>query len=183
MANNNEIKKVFGSNAWAYVVMYHCVAIGIWDGKNEKLIFHETIAFDWNYVTELRVFNNNRELRFLRDENDVLLCRDSSLLESSTCKKNIQDTSYLMYGTDVEIEEKQGAQWTALFEDRGGKVYFPKKLYFSQSSKEGVLMWLNIRNFLREGENSVGGIKLEVCDYVFTGFSKGRNKEGVSLDD
>ncbi|MCL2571359.1 MAG: CRISPR-associated protein Csx19 [Defluviitaleaceae bacterium] len=162
----------FEGKAWAYTVMYHGVAIGIWDGEN--LLFHDTTQFRWDYVTELRVFDDKREVRFIRDELGNLLFRDSKELEN--CKDYTkQDAEYLMYGTDLAYE----GNWTILTEDRGGQLYFPGKLALK---KDDIYMWLGIRNFLRIVESSVGGVRLEVCDYVFTGFKEGAMKGLVDID-
>jgi len=173
--NNSKIKDAFKGKAWAYAVMYHGVAIGKWDSEKEALRFHDSAGFNWDYVTELRVFDNQRELRFLRDENDVLLCRDSLELEKNIDDK--QDTSYLMFGTTI-VSKKTDTTWTVFTEDRGGELYFPCELKF----KGDIRMWLNIRNFFQVVESAVGGVWLEVCDYTFTGFSKGDEKGLVSID-
>jgi len=178
-SNISKIKDAFKDNAWAYTVMHHGVAIGLWDSAKGEIKFHHSAGFSWDYVTELRVFNCRRELRFIRNEDDTLVSRDTLELESRISKDDKDNTSYLMYGTDISHEEHSGMLWTALKEDRGGKLYFPKELVFKD---EPILMWLNIRNYLQIAKTSVGGVRLEVCDYAFTGFSKGRKKEGVTLN-
>ena len=60
-----------GMKAWVYVVMFHNVEIGSWDGRNIKL--HDN-DFDWENVLELRVFNKDKELRYIR-VSDELKCR------------------------------------------------------------------------------------------------------------
>jgi len=178
--NNYEIKikDAFNSSAWAYAVMYHGVAIGLWDGENSNLYFHPTAGFSWDYVSELRVFDQSRELRFVRDENDNLCFRDSKGLEESISSSDKHDTSYLMYGTDITPEESNGTRWSVLTEDRGGRLYFPKELSFTGP----ILMWLNIRNYMQVVKSPTGSVRLEVCDYAFTGFGKGTDKKGVELN-
>jgi len=86
-----------------------------------------------------------------------------------------------MYGTDISHEEHGGITWTAFKEDRGGTLYFPKKLEFKD---EPIQMWLDIHNYLQIAKTGIGSVRLEVCDYAFTGFSKGNGskKEGVKLN-
>ena len=162
----NAINAVFKSQkAWAYAVMYHGVAIGTWEDGAEN--FHTTIDFSWENVIELRVFNSERELRFVRGEDGKLLFRDSANI---VCDET-RDTAYLMYGTSAQ--SKDG--WTIFSEDRGGNVYFPKEITFD--AKDGnaeVVMWLGIRNYLRFTED----LRLEVFDYAFTGFMQGLGNDG-----
>jgi len=161
------IREVFPSGkAWAYAVMYHGVALGIWDG--DALNFHSSADFGWEYVTELRVFNAMRELRFVRGEEGILLVRDSEHIAF----EETRDTAYLMYGTSANIDAGN-RNWTILTEDRGGKVCFPKELKFGDET----VMWLGIRNYLRFTED----LRLEVCDYAFTGFKRDKNKQEVTL--
>jgi len=162
------------SKVWAYTIMYHGVAIGIWDSQDKVLKFHDSAKFCWDYVTELRVFNNKRELRFIRDEHGVLLFRDSLELEEMIECSNKQDTSYLMYGTNIAHAKDSELTWSILSEDRGGKLYFPYELEDSEEAK----IWLGIRNFLQIVDSSVGGVRLEVCDYVFTEFKQSTDKFG-----
>ena len=167
------IEDTFLSKAWAYTVMYHGVAIGLW--VDNALKFHESAEFDWKHVAELRVFNTERELRFVRGENNMLLVRkrigdeliagDGSVIMYD----DIRDCEYMMYGTDKHDD----AEWTVLTEDRGGNVCFPKPLEFSNNE---IVMWLGIRNYLRFTDDPP---RLEVCDYVFTGFKQGKNKKEV----
>ena len=165
---NEKIAKVFKGEACAYAVMYHGVGIGKWDGK--EFNFHVSVEFDWDFVTELRVFSDvfgeERELRFVRLEDGTLKERDSANINAEQTK----DVDYLLYGTSHRIED----DYTILSEDRGGKLYFPKEIQYEpleakQEDKE-VITWLSIRNYLRFSED----LRLEVCDYAFTGFRQGR---------
>ena len=171
------IKEAFPKKAWAYTVMYHGVAIGIWDGT--ALCFHPSAEFDWDDVTELRVFDDNgaRELRFLRKENGTLVCRDSAFISGDTIPDSIE---YLLYGTHAEPAEID--DWTVLTESRGGSLYFPvaiNELNFDQINdrNDQVVMWLGIRNFLHFTDD----LRLEVSDYSFTGFKSTIDKLEVKL--
>ena len=161
-----KINEAFPKIAWAYAVMCHKVAIGAWE--NGALNFHSTVDFNWENIIELRVFNSERELRFIRGEDDKLLLRDSDAI-AADCEK--RDTAYLMYGTSAHAE----GDWTLLKEDRGGELYFPKGLEFENNQ---VVMWLGIRNYLRFTED----LRLEVFDYAFTGFMRGLNEKGTYKD-
>ena len=159
------IKEAFPSKAWAYTVMHHGVAIGLWDGAD--LNFHPSAEFDWEDVTELRIFNPERELRFICTGGGKLLVRDSKDIEFV----ELRDCEYVMYGTNPDPDIESG--WTVLTEDRGGVVYFPKALSFESET----VMWLGIRNYLRFTDD----LRLIVCDYAFTGFMQGINKKEVTL--
>ena len=165
-------KIAFSDKAWAYAVMYHSVAIGIWDNDRDELIFHTDVKFNLDFVTELRIFNSKQELRFVRNEDGVLLFRDSTEIKYYTTR----DTAYLMHGTNCNHpDENNGLQWTPLSEDRGGKLLFPKKLICENKK---TVMWLGIRNYLHFTDD----LHLEVSDFTFTGFIQGKNKEkGVCL--
>ena len=163
------IKSTFESKAWAYVVMYHGVGIGFWDADEKKLVFHPSVEFDWEDVTELRVFDKDMELRFIRNEDGELKPRNSQGIKHD----KLRCSDYMMYGTDVRENDTNDKSWTALIEDRGGKVYFPKDLKVASD----IPMWLGIRNYLRFTED----LRLEVCDFAFTGFRKGSDKERVKL--
>jgi len=181
------IKATFFSNAWAYTVMYHGVAIGTWRASEQKLDFCNEADFCWDDVLELRVFDTtdgiHKELRFVRNEDGELLSRDSDKYNNNvdyeeyktgdTAEYLVQDTHYLMYGTDATDGEDG---WTILTEDRGGSVYFPKALDFKKD--ESIVMWLGIRNYLRFTED----LRLEVCDYAFMGFKKGLGKQEVKVN-
>ena len=173
---SNLIKQAFSSRAWAYSVMYHGVAIGVWDGND--VFFHKSAEFDWAYVTELRIFNNERELRFIRNEDGVLLVRDNINIDMKNTEK--QCAAYLMYGTNAKPDG--GDNWTVLTEERGGLVYFPKKkddIGFEKLTDGGdeIVLWLGIRNYLRFTDD----LRLEVFDYSFTGFKKGMDKREVEI--
>jgi hypothetical protein len=85
-----------------------------------------------------------------------------------------------MYGTDAEPAEDKS--WTILKENRGGSLYFPtdkNKLSFDKTGegKDQVVMWLGIRNYLRFTDD----LRLEVCDYSFTGFKISLAKRKLDL--
>lgn len=180
MAEDNigKIKTTFpDSDAWAYVVMYHSVGIGKWINEKDELVFHSSVAFSWNDVTELRVFDHNQELRFMRGENGTLLSRNSKYITPAPDEiREIRNTKYLMYGTTItDPIEENGLQWTELSEDRGGKLMFPEELKFKNNE---VVIWLKIRNFLRFTD----GPRLEVCDYTFTSFEWEKETKGDTKD-
>ena len=162
------IKNAFNCEAWAYAVMYHGVAIGIWDG--EDMIFHNSTGFNWDYVMELRVFNKEREMRLMRGENDVILLRDSDIYKNYN-DIEIRDTAYKMYGTGIR---DAGEKWFALSEDRGGDLYFPKTNVFSGDNN----MWLGIRDYLIVTED----LRLEAIDFAFTGFKYGLEWEKPEVE-
>ena len=164
----NKINNTFTGKAWAYKVMYHGVAIGLWDGKDVR--FHDGAGFDWDYILELRIFNKEREIRIIRGEGGGLLFRDSGLHIDSK-RTHPRCTAYRMYGTDYDdINDK----WIMLKEERGGGIYFPKVHDFNGDK----IMWLGICNYLRFTDD----LRLEVCDYVFTGFKRGNGKQEVALN-
>lgn len=167
----------FETAAWVYAVMYHGVALGSLksaailgtttqesddapliftqtDSVNwhELFNFHNKTDFDWSCVTELRIFNEERELRFMRGMDNQLILRDSLTLASYEPK----DSSYLMYGTRGCVD----GEWTTLSEDRGGELYFPAAVNTANG------LWLNVCNFL----HFTSDMRLEVVDYTFTGF-------------
>ena len=151
-----------GVKAWAVVSQYHSVGIGRWDG--EKLNFHSDVEYDAAYVTELRVFNENAELRFA---NGIERFADDT-------GKKLHDTGYLLYGTD--ITERDG-DWICLSEQRGGKLWFPKDVKFD--NKDPIALWLIIRHYLQynrirmRDSIATGKSALEVIDYRYVGFAQG----------
>jgi CRISPR-associated protein (TIGR03984 family) len=161
-------KKAFPDKAWAYTVMHQGVAIGTWEKDDVK--FHKSAAFCWNDVLELRVFHENRELRFTRNENGKFYRRDSDCISHD----EVRHTAYLMYGTDAKPDVDE---WIVLKEGRGGALYFPRNIADAAHREKEIIMWLGIRNYLRFTTD----LRLEVCDYTFTGFKKGMAKREVQL--
>jgi CRISPR-associated protein (TIGR03984 family) len=163
----------FGNNgAWAVATMYHGVCVGLWDGQGLK--FHAQAEYDPDCVTETRVFNAGAELRLVRIDGRVI----SRYADDEG--KDIFDTAYLMYGTDIA---EQTGDWTRLTEQRGGGLYFPKRLEFEKDRP--VALWLKIRHYLQYNPVAVaanaqtGKPALETADYRYLGFAQGveRNPE------
>jgi hypothetical protein len=230
------IKEVFTEKAWACAETYNQVQIGIWDGA--RLVFHDKFVVE--YVTLLRVFTNERELRLTR-RGDSFVIRDTKDYDDPKLGMKIKRGMLIMYGENALIEGTEGTEgiegiegtegtegikgtegertgasedksadgdaspsdansikaedslyesvpigldgYTMLSEDRGGTIYFPKKLKFNQR----VEVKLGIKNFYRynkvpvcpkgeafdfgmEALSKYSGGPLEVCDYAYEGF-------------
>jgi CRISPR-associated protein (TIGR03984 family) len=162
------IKAAFPEKAWAYIVLDFAVCIGVWDGA--RIVFSE--ACDVENAQELRVFDANRELRFLKTPSGYAE-RDSNAYG----QKHGIDETYVMYGEKAESKNA----YTALSETRGGSYDFPKQLVFPS---EHVTLKLGIRHFakynpipvLKPDECAENGLPVsgraafEIYDYAYTGF-------------
>lgn len=177
------IKDAFPEKAWAYVVMYHGVEIGCWD--REKLDFYPE-AFDESCCLELRVFDENRELRFLRRPDQSFAFRDTNDYADDK-EAGSRDVRYVMYGEKPpQFEEGR----TILKEDRGGKLYFPRKLDMS----DPIVLKIGVKNYYRYNDVPVGknagadGSEVQSCfgaleyyDDRLTGFYVGADETEVTL--
>ncbi|UYO61634.1 CRISPR-associated protein Csx19 [Acetobacterium wieringae] len=174
-----KIKEGFPQKAWVYLVSQHQVQIGIWDGDKMNL----KDGYSPEYLLELRVFTNNREIRVVQAHEDFLL-RDS---EDFDVQKAIED-KYIMYGEKIDGEKQESYQdgYSALKEDRGGVLWFPGRIADNFKNLK-----LGIRNFycyhpvpvLPNGNSydaemgEIGKGSLEFFDYAFTGFFYANDKE------
>jgi CRISPR-associated protein (TIGR03984 family) len=183
MADYREIPGHFPGKAWVYIVMYHTVEIGLWDGRELNL---RDADFSWEDILELRVFDWQKEMRYTRlgKELKLRIADDSGAAQGKLTQGKLTqfDVDYVMYGERAIPE----GDWTALSEMRGKPLYFPKILQFNEGQ---TLLWLKVRNYLRYNKVPVTQAPdqppLEVVDYRFTGFAykaKGSNaKEEVRL--
>ncbi|MDR1321970.1 MAG: hypothetical protein LBK56_11180 [Gracilibacteraceae bacterium] len=168
------IKAAFPGKAWAYTEQYDSVKIGKWDGAG--FLFYEPLAEE--YLLLLRVFDENRELKFSGDK-----CRDTENYPDGDFIPKFTRVKYYMYGekTGWRENDKPQAEFTPLWEDRGAAIYFPAALNFPQDI---VALKLGIRNFARynvvpvlpEGKeydfglSASGAGALEIVDHAYTGF-------------
>jgi len=169
-----KIKAAFPNKAWAYAEGFDSVKIGKW--TDSEFVFAEPLEEE--YLTELRVFDSSRELKFTGDK-----CRDTADYNADDYIKELADAQYFMYGE--KVEEIGG--FTSLSEERGGAILFPTKLDFPKTSKlpNGAIgLKLGIRNYVRynavpvlpKGEDHDFGLSasgagaLEVVEYAYTGF-------------
>jgi CRISPR-associated protein (TIGR03984 family) len=174
MINYELIKAAFPRKAWAYAEGFDSVKIGKWNGA--ELVFAEPLEED--YLTELRVFDSNRELKFTGEKT----C-DTARYSERDFIPELSDTQYFMYGEHAETL----GDYTALSEDRGGAILFPAKLDFPKTivlPDGAVGLKLGIKNFVRYnpvpvlpkgkdydfGLSTSGAGALEVIDYAYTGF-------------
>ena len=165
-----KIKAVFeNKTAWVYAEQYDSVKIGKWNG--EDLVFYEPI--DEKYLILLRVFDKDRELKFIGDK-----IRDTEIYKNEDFIEELAHAKYYMYGEQYEICE----HYTRLWENRGGSLYFPAVLQFPNDHPIGLM--LGIKSFVRYNPIPVNGAinlsgagALEVVDYAFTGFYYTDKKE------
>jgi CRISPR-associated protein (TIGR03984 family) len=164
----DKIKSAFPGKAWAYAECLDSIRIGKWDGMH--LIFRD--GLDESLLLMLRVFNEKRELKLNGEKS-----RDTDIYKNDELIADLADERYIMYG---EHSEPDG-EYTTLWEERGGVLYFPAKLVFPDKN---VSLKLGIKNFVRYnpvpvcpkgekhdfgmGAGSAGAI--EVFDYAYTGF-------------
>jgi CRISPR-associated protein (TIGR03984 family) len=169
-----KIRAAFLEKAWVYAEGHDSVKIGQWN--NNKFFFAESLEEE--YLTELRVFDKYRELKFIGDK-----YRDTNVYCGEDFIAELADAQYFMYG---EKADPQG-EFTALSESRGGAIVFPGQLNFPRSDTlpDGVVgLKLGIRNYVRYNpvpvlpkgqkynfglEKSAAGA-IEVVDYAYTGF-------------
>jgi CRISPR-associated protein (TIGR03984 family) len=165
----SRIGAAFPEKAWAYAEQYDSVQIGKWDSA--RLVFDKPL--DERYLLVLRIFSEERELRFTSDK-----CRDTlTEYESNDFISRLADSKYFLYGEHSEFD----GVFTKLREDRGGELYFPAKLNFPNGI---VAIKLGIKNFVRYncvpvlpkeedfdfGLSASGAGALETVDYAYTGF-------------
>lgn len=173
------IAKAFPCKAWAYAVSYHNVQIGLW----EDGILEFRDGYNPLYLTELRVFNATRELRWIRSGKGFLF-RDTEDEEYSGAVAYIKDL--VMYGEKADCDGD--GTGTILSEDRGCRYFFPKRLSFQkalgESNEDLVELRLRTRDFSRYNEIVVckkgdaydSGLRqdgrgaFEIFDYAFAGF-------------
>ncbi|GHS92432.1 hypothetical protein AGMMS50276_00300 [Synergistales bacterium] len=175
--DREKIKAAFPGYAWAYAESLDAVRIGKWNG--EKLEFYDQL--DESLLQTLRVFSNERELKFSGDK-----CRDTDIYKGENFIRDLEltDSKYFMYGEQASADR----DYTKLCEDRGGSFYFPARLSFPEDK---VGLKLGIRNFVRYndvpvcplnkeydfGLNHSGAGAFEVVDYAYTGFFYAYNDE------
>ncbi|MDR1160592.1 MAG: hypothetical protein LBK69_08215 [Syntrophomonadaceae bacterium] len=168
--NYETIKAAFPGKAWAYAEQIDSIKIGKWDGKAFR--FAEPLAEQ--YLLELRVFDGVRELKFTGDNR-----RDTAEYAAADFIPELANAQYFMYGEHSEI----CGEYTKLWEERGGAIFFPAKLDFPEGQTG---LKLGIRNFVRYnpipvlpnspnvdyfyGLATSGAGALEVIDYAYTGF-------------
>ncbi|MDR0838919.1 MAG: hypothetical protein LBN99_04680 [Oscillospiraceae bacterium] len=173
---DEKIGNKFGNNkAWAVCTMYHGVIIGKWDGK--RLNFHKDAEFSEDCVTEMRVFNNDAELRFVKTDGGI---KERYITDGAN--SDVYDKKYLVYGTDYTPD----SGGIFLTEERGGKLWFPAVPEFADGK---VNLWLGIRNYLKYNPVSIGDDDtkrqtgkpaLEVTDYRYFGFYEGLSSDGTA---
>jgi CRISPR-associated protein (TIGR03984 family) len=169
-----KIKTAFRGAAWSYAEQYDGVKIGKWTG--ESFLFYEPL--DEEYLLSLRVFDENRELKFSGDK-----CRDTTDYAPGDYISELADAKYYMYGEHdarkKNEESKEG--FTPLWEDRGATLYFPARLEFPSGQ---VGLKLGVKRFVRYNPIRVlpkgkdcdcdidasGAGAIEVADYAYTGF-------------
>jgi CRISPR-associated protein (TIGR03984 family) len=178
-----DVKSKFDKSAWAYAVFYDRVQVGYWNG--ERLIFHdrefsENDMTEEDGMTELRVFDGERELRYVRLPDDTLAAR---YIDDNGKAPDVSDLYYAVYGEDAEST----AGWTRRFETRGGDLWIPADL-------KDANLYLKVRNYFKWNGVPVGrdgaddsDIKpnpgpLEFSDFRFASFfADGDGKWEVSV--
>ncbi|GHU52418.1 hypothetical protein AGMMS49975_08150 [Clostridia bacterium] len=176
-----KIKAAFPEKAWAYAESLDHVRIGKWDGETLKFEFYYEL--DADLLLSLRVFTKSREIKISGGK-----LRDTADYSDADYIPELAKSLYYMYGENAE----ETGNYIKLWEERGGEIYFPKKLSFSEN-KVGLM--LGICNFVRYnpvpvcpkgadtdfGLSKSGAGALEVIDYAYTGFYYGHNKTEVKL--
>jgi hypothetical protein len=167
-----KIKAAFPNKAWVYAEGLDSVKIGKWNGSD--FIFAKPPARE--FLLELRVFDDKRELKFTGGQ-----CRDTADYNETDFIPALADAQYFMYG---DRNDPQG-DFTALSETRGGTLLFPAKLDFPKLPDGVVGLKLGIRNYVRYnpvsvlpkaetncdfGLNKSGAGALVAIDYAYTGF-------------
>jgi CRISPR-associated protein (TIGR03984 family) len=177
--------------AWAVCTMYHGVCIGRWTGAD--FVFHESAEYSQDCVTELRVFNTDAELRFVKVGADYNVRYKD---ETEVSEDDRQESVYLLYGSRVKGDRENG--WLCLSEERGGELWFPNdgnikfdKIQVGDREEEQVLLWLKLHNYLKYNAIAVGADDrarqtgkpaLEVTDYRYVDFLKGRKPDGTAKE-
>ena len=172
--DREKIAEAFPVKAWAYAEQLDSVKIGKWDGKDFR--FYEPL--NEKYLVELRILDENRELKFTEGK-----YRDTSSYDSAEFIPDLADARYYMYGEHAD----HIGEITKLWEDRGGAIYFPAKLKFPNNK---IALKLGIKIYVRYnpvavlpidvaydyGLSKSGAGALEVIDYAYTGFFYANDK-------
>jgi CRISPR-associated protein (TIGR03984 family) len=157
--------------------MFHNVEIGLW--KDDSINLHDK-DFNWGSLTELRVFDAESELRFVRVGDDL---RERYLFDEKLQKNEFtKDTAYSLYGESIGKSDDFGI---ALTETRGKELWFPKSLEFGNITA----MRLKIRHYVRTNpiptNKAPEAPGIEIYDFRFAGFEyrlKADKFEEVRLD-
>jgi len=164
----DKIKSAFPGKAWAYAECLDSIRIGKWDGT--QLVFSDNP--NESLLLLLRVFDEKREIKISGEKS-----RDTDMYKNDELIAALADERYIMYG---EHSEPDG-EYTALWEERGGVLYFPAKLSFPGKN---IALKLGIKNFVRynavpvcpknekyDFKTGTGGAgAIEVFDYAYKGF-------------
>jgi CRISPR-associated protein (TIGR03984 family) len=127
-------KKFNGESAWAYAIFYDSVQLGYWNGT--ELRFHYATLNEGN-VQELRVFNADKELRYVRLPDGSLAER---FIDDTGKAPDVSDLYYAVYG---ETNVREG-DWTLRMEARGGQLAIPAVL-----DEDNTDLFLKIRNYFQ----------------------------------
>ena len=167
----DRIQKAFPGKAWAYAEQIDSVKIGKWLINGFLFCDPYCKPLDEDFLLELRIFDGSHELKFSGGK-----CRDTADYEGNI--DELAEAGYFMYGEHAEAI----GEYTRLWEDRGGIIYFPAKLVFPGITA----LKLGIRNYVRYNEVPIlpqdieygydygllksGAGALDVYDYAYTGF-------------
>jgi CRISPR-associated protein (TIGR03984 family) len=129
--------------SYAYAVMDHAVAVGLWSKGRLLLGYGETCEvkelIDWDYIQELRIFCTQKELRMVRMDGCFAwrLRVDEPLQDGVYI--DVLDETHKLWG---HADGSAANGWTLLGSQRGSRIYFPSEL--SKGEERGLI----IRNYI-----------------------------------
>lgn len=165
-ANLDEIKSIvdlFGLNRMlVQMIEDHEVNVGIY--QNKEFIFEKDKSIN-KYLQELRLFDDDSELKFIRlDENKYCyrFISNNKFEKAKEIKYDIYEDFYLLNGSRVvKNSENKGVIFSSLTEDSGVYLTLPFKL-----DKGNINIFVNVINYI--SFNSQG--LMEFVDSRLEGF-------------
>lgn len=143
-------EKFQGQRASTFVMLYHLVALGIYQDKKFILPYEETITA--GNLRFLRIFDEEKECFVWRNEDDpigVFRLRYRLDGKSINQKSDVIVAKQLLWGTKIIEAPEAGVGWKLLMEDRGIQILIHQKLLPDnfKISPENRL-WLVTKNYV-----------------------------------
>ncbi|MCI6465070.1 MAG: CRISPR-associated protein Csx19 [Faecalicatena sp.] len=124
------IKKQFKEKVWLYVVLDFAVGFGIYENGSFMIRldhYEKPVPLDWEYLQELRIFNETGELRLTPFEGRWIgRYRGSNIFNE---KKVLQSNEYCIDEQQKiwgRVKDTSGL-WSLLASERGTRIWVPEK--------------------------------------------------------
>jgi len=140
----------------------HEVSVGYYHNKDYIFSIDKTISV---YLQELRLFNDNKELKIIKVSDNKYYYRlitNEEFNESHVIKYDVYEDKYLLNGSRVvKGSENKGIYFSSLTEDSGVYLTIPFKL-----GKGNVNIYVNVINYINYNEEGL----MEFVDSRLEGF-------------